>query len=126
MKTNSIQREEVSLRNVPKVNSQWTFSPQLDVEGEVNSGELLTVPDMVIPYDLMLNRQGGQAQMPQFQGQYSAYDFPDYFKMDKVEILMERDRIANIRQDMEARFHAASVALEQAAQQAQEPDSPKE
>lgn len=93
-----------------KVRTSANYQPAV---GEINNSPSMTIPDMVPDIRTLIRRKAAGMSVPIFPAHYSPEDYPDFNKMDTVELIQYRTDLAEQMKDLEFELHSASKVLEQ-------------
>lgn len=76
------------------------------------TGQSMTVPNQVPDLRQMIHRKKTGMAVPVFDGIYSEEDYPEFEKMDVLEVLQYRNNLTEIIQEKERELHVTSKILQ--------------
>lgn len=92
-----------------KIRTSANYSPTLP---EIDWGVSETIPNMVPDLRSMIHRKQAGLSVPIFNGQFSESDYPDFYKMDTIELIQYRESLAKQMEELNKDLFTATKTLE--------------
>lgn len=100
----------------PYIRTSMNFELMFDLVGDVEHpvGVSMTVPGQVIDLETLIKRSAQGLPVMGRQPMYSDRDdLPEFYKMDEIELIEYRLRLAEQMEEYREQLHVASKALEE-------------
>lgn len=81
----------------------------------------MTVPNMVPDIRTLIRRRNLGQSVPVFPASYSPEDYPDFNKMDEVELMQFRQELAEDMENKRFELHQATKELEKKQKEEDQP-----